>query len=86
MTKWVLQELIAQPWVQNRYVLTDIDGRTFAPAVNAYGVVMLIDKHLSVQQVLSVPFPSRQGRHLVVAEMRMGNELFHIGTVHLESL
>ncbi|CAF1077723.1 unnamed protein product [Adineta ricciae] len=86
MTRSVLQGLISQPWIQRRYLVSDIDGRTFVTSPDSYGVVMLIDKRLPVQQLMSIPFPSKLGRQLLLAEIQVGSELLAIGTVHLESM
>jgi hypothetical protein len=82
----ILKELILQPWVQDRYLLSDIDGRTFLNGPESYGVIMLIDKYLDLRQLLSFPFHTKQGRQLLFAQIQLRTEIFLIGTVHLESM
>ncbi|UJR16608.1 hypothetical protein I4U23_003508 [Adineta vaga] len=86
MTRPILHSLVSQPWIQNRYVLSDVDGLTFIPGPDSYGVVMLIDKHLNLQQLISIPFPTKFGRQLLLAEIQIRSEIFAVGTVHLESM
>lgn len=85
MTKSILQQLVLQPWVQHRYLLSDIDGRTFVDGPETYGVLVLIDKYADVKQLLSFPFHTKRGRQLLLAEIHLQTEIFFIGTVHLES-
>ncbi len=85
MTVNVLQQLLAQPFVQERYYISDVDGRTF----NCwYGVVLLIDMRLHISHLNLINFPqSTMGRRLVLAEIKLDkDEILFIGTVHLESL
>ncbi|CAF1470742.1 unnamed protein product [Adineta steineri] len=86
MTIPVLQVLITQPWVQDQYVLSDVDGRTFAKTGKRYGVIMLLDKSLIVRQLSIFPFVTKQGRQLLFAQILIRSELFLVGTVHLESM
>lgn len=85
MTKHVLQQLLEQPFIQQRYYISDVDGRTFN---GWYGVVLLIDLHLFISNVNVFSFPqSNMGRRLLLADIKLDeNELLRIGTVHLESL
>ncbi|CAF1116351.1 unnamed protein product [Adineta steineri] len=85
MTKNILQHLLAQPFVQERYYISDGDGRTFN---GWYGVVLLIDIRLHISRLNLINFPqSNMGRRLVLAEIKLdNNEILRIGTVHLESL
>lgn len=85
MTSFVLQQLLQQPFIQQRYYVSDVDGRTFN---GWYGVVLLIDLHLPIRQLNLVDFPrSSMGRRLICADIFLNeNELLRIGTVHLESL
>ncbi|CAF4387662.1 unnamed protein product, partial [Rotaria sordida] len=85
MTKNILQQLVAQPFVQERYYVSDIDGRTFN---DWYGVVLLIDNRLNISNLNLINFPqSIMGRRLIFAEIKLDqNEILRIGTVHLESL
>ncbi|UJR13368.1 hypothetical protein I4U23_000385 [Adineta vaga] len=85
MTQNVLRQLAAQPFVQERYYISDPDGRTFS---GWYGVVLLIDIRLHVSHLNLINFPqSTMGRRLVLAEIKLNKkETLRIGTVHLESL
>ncbi|CAF3118352.1 unnamed protein product [Rotaria sp. Silwood2] len=85
MTTNILQHLLAQKFVQQRYYLSDIDGRTFN---GWYGVVLLIDIRLNISHLNLMNFPqSTMGRRLLFAEIKLDqNEILRIGTVHLESL
>ena len=85
MTKYVLQQLLAQPFIQQRYYISDVDGRTFN---GWYGVVLLIDIRLYVTHLNLINFPQTcMGRRLILAEIKLDeNEILRIGTVHLESL
>lgn len=85
MTAPVLQHLLAQPFIQQRYYVSDVDGRTFN---GWYGVVLLIDLHLFISSVNVISFPqSNMGRRLLVADIKLDeHELLRLGTVHLESL
>jgi len=85
VTSWILQQLVLQPWVQERYLLSDIDGRTFVNGQQSYGVIMLIDKNLDLKELFSVQFPTGQGRLLLFAQIQCRTEIILIGTVHLES-
>ncbi len=85
MTKTILQQLLAQPFVQQRYYISDPDGRTFN---GWYGVILLIDIRLHISHLNLINFPqSTMGRRLILAEIKLDeNEILRIGTVHLESL
>ena len=85
VTQNILQQLLAQPFVQERYYISDIDGRTFS---GWYGVVLLIDIRVHVSHLNLINFPqSHMGRRLVLAEIKLNkDETLLIGTVHLESL
>jgi endonuclease/exonuclease/phosphatase family metal-dependent hydrolase len=85
VTPNILQQLLAQPFVQERYYISDVDGRTFN---SWYGVVLLIDIRLHISHLNIIDFPqSSMGRRLVLAEIKLDkNEILRIGTVHLESL
>jgi len=85
VTSNILQQLLAQPFVQERYYISDVDGRTFS---GWYGVVLLIDIRLHISHLNIINFPqSFMGRRLVLAEIKLDkDEILHIGTVHLESL
>lgn len=85
MTAFVLQQLLQQSFIRERYYVSDVDGRTFN---GWYGVVLLIDIHLPIQHFNLVNFPrSSMGRRLIFADIKFNeNELIRIGTVHLESL
>ena len=85
VTSFVLQQLLQQPFIRERYYVSDVDGRTFN---GWYGVVLLIDIHLPVMHLNLVDFPrSSMGRRLIFADVKLNeNELLRIGTVHLESL
>jgi endonuclease/exonuclease/phosphatase family metal-dependent hydrolase len=85
VTQGVLQQLLAQPFVQQRYYISDPDGRTF---FGWYGVVLLIDRRIHVSHLSLINFrQSTMGRRLVLAELKLDqNEILRIGTVHLESL
>ena len=85
-TKYVLDHLISQPWIQHRYILSDIDGRTFLYSPRSYGVVMLIDKHLDLRELSLYPLPTRKGRQFLLAQIQLRNERLLVGTAHLESL
>ncbi|CAF1272631.1 unnamed protein product [Rotaria sordida] len=85
MTKSILKQLLTQPFVQERYYISDVDGHTFN---SSYGVVLLIDNRLNISNLNLIDFPqSIMGRHLIFAEIKLDqNEILRIGTVHLESL
>jgi endonuclease/exonuclease/phosphatase family metal-dependent hydrolase len=85
VTKDILQQLLAQPFIQQRYCISDVDGRTFN---GWYGVVLLIDTRLHISHLNLIDFPqSFMGRRLIIAEINLDqNETLRIGTVHLESL
>ncbi len=85
MTKNILQYLLSQPFIQQRYYVSDVDGRTFN---GWYGVVLLIDTRLHVSHLNLIDFPqSMMGRRLILAEIKLDQtETLRIGTVHLESL
>ena len=85
MTVPVLRGLLEQPFVRQRYALSDVDGTTF----NAfYGVVLLVDLRLHVTRFNLTDFPqSAMGRRLISADIQLDTEQHvRIGTVHLESL
>lgn len=85
MTVDILQQLLEQPFIQQRYYLSDVDGRTFN---GWYGVILLIDIRIHVSNLNLIHFSqSTMGRRLLIAEIKLDqNEILHIGTVHLESL
>ncbi|CAF1492393.1 unnamed protein product [Rotaria sordida] len=85
MTTNILQQLLLQEFVQERYYLSDVDGRTFT---GWYGVLLLIDSRFYVSKLSLINFPqSKMGRRLLLAEIKLDeNEIIRIGTVHLESL
>ena len=85
MTPFVLQQLLQEPFIQERYYVSDVDGRTFN---GWYGVVLFIDIHLPILHLNLVDFPrSSMGRRLIYADIQLNeNERLRIGTVHLESL
>lgn len=85
MTQHILQQLLAEPFVQERYCISDVDGRSFN---GWYGVVLLIDTRLHISHLNLINFPqSAMGRRLVLAEIKLDqDEILRIGTVHLESL
>ncbi|CAF3025100.1 unnamed protein product [Rotaria sp. Silwood2] len=85
MTKKNLQQLSAQSFIQERYYLSDVDGRTFN---TWYGVVLLIDIRLHISDINLIDFPqSTMGRRLILAEIKLDqDETVRIGTVHLESV
>ncbi len=85
MTPSILQQLLAQPFIQERYYISDVDGRTFN---GWYGVVLLIDTRFNISHLNIIDFPqSTMGRRLVLAQIKLDkNEILRIGTVHLESL
>lgn len=85
VTREVLQQLTLQPWVRDRYLLSDVDGRTFVDGPQSYGVVMLIEKSLDLQRLQAISFPTQQGRQLLLAQIQLRNEIVLVGTVHLES-
>ncbi|CAF1318321.1 unnamed protein product [Adineta steineri] len=85
VTKSILEQLISQPWVQQHYFVSDIDGSTFLNGQESYGVVMLIDKSLYLRRLLSFPYHTEQGRQLLFAEIQLKTEKLLVGTVHLES-
>ncbi|CAF0761642.1 unnamed protein product [Didymodactylos carnosus] len=86
MTYPILQQLISQSWVQQRYMISDVDASTFSNGKQGYGVVMLIQKDLCLRQLLIVEFPTRMGRSLLFTQLKFGTETILVGTVHLESL
>ncbi|CAF1114629.1 unnamed protein product [Rotaria sp. Silwood1] len=85
MTANILQQLLSQDFVQERYYLSDVDGRTFK---EWYGVLLLIDIRLHISKLSLIHFSqSTMGRRLILAEIKLDeNEILRIGTVHLESL
>jgi endonuclease/exonuclease/phosphatase family metal-dependent hydrolase len=85
VTSKILQQLVAEPFVQERYYVSDIDGRTFSAS---YGTVLLIDNRLRISHLNLINFPqSTMGRYLLFGEIRLDrNEILRIGTVHLESM
>ncbi|CAF0895085.1 unnamed protein product [Adineta ricciae] len=85
MTPNILKHLVAQPFIQEKYCISDPDGRTF---YGWYGVVLLIDVRLHISRLDLFNFPhSVMGRRMVLAEIKLDeNETLRIGTVHLESL
>jgi endonuclease/exonuclease/phosphatase family metal-dependent hydrolase len=85
VTREILQQLFVQPFIQQRYYSSDIDGSTF---VDFYGVILLIDTRLHVSNLSLIDFPeSFMGRRLILADIKLNKtETFRIGTVHLESL
>ncbi|CAF0897228.1 unnamed protein product [Rotaria sordida] len=85
MTPNILQQLLSEEFIKERYYLSDIDGRTFN---NWYGVVLLIDIRLNIFNLNLINFPkSIMGRRLIFGEIKLDeNEIIRIGTVHLESL
>ena len=85
MTRDILRQLTSQPWVQHRYLLSDIDGRTFVNGPQSYGVLMLIEKSLDLQRLQTFPFPTRQGRQFLLTQIQVRKEIFLVGTIHLES-
>jgi endonuclease/exonuclease/phosphatase family metal-dependent hydrolase len=85
VTRNILESLLAQPFIQERYYVSDTDARTF---YGWYGVVLLIDIRLHISHLNLINFPqSTMGRRLVLAEIKLDkDEVLRIGTVHLESL
>lgn len=80
-----MDQLLEQPFVRERYFVSDIDGRSFN---TWYGVILLISNRLHVTGLTLVDFPlSSMGRRLILADLQIRpNQLVRIGTVHLESL
>ncbi len=85
MKKNILQQLLTQPFIQQRYYVSDVDGGTF---IDFYGVILLIDIRLHVSRLNLINFPqSFMGRRLILTEIKLDKtETLRIGTVHLESL
>lgn len=85
MTKHILHQLLLQPFIQERYYVSDVDGHTFN---GWYGAILLIDVHFNVLNLNLIDFPqSAMGRRLISADIKLiDNNILRIGTVHLESL
>jgi tyrosyl-DNA phosphodiesterase 2 len=75
-----LQIVCEEPWVRERYAISDPTGDTLA----AYGVVMLTK--LPVIEAALVELPSEMARALLVAELAASGRRIFAATVHLESL
>ena len=82
-----LECLLAEPWVQRDFVVSDNATGT---TVNPYGVAMLVRKATPATPWLQDPeftihhLPSNMGRRALFASLASGN--LRVGTAHLESL
>lgn len=75
VTKELLADLTAAPWVRKAYQLSDVE------LWQTYDVVLL--SRLPIRRLTALALPTRMGRRLLVAELANG---LVVGTVHLESM
>lgn len=80
MTRARLWKFLDHPWVGDHYTLSDATGGT----LGQYGSLLLT--RLPVAALEVVPLPSRMGRALLSATLRVGDRQLTVGTVHLESM
>ena len=85
VTQPILSNLLFQPFIQDRYFLSDIDCRTFK---TWYGVILLISKRFRIEKLAFIDFPqSQMGRCLILVDIQLNStQTLRIGTVHLESM
>lgn len=79
VTLRALPIFLAQPWLRDRYYVSDIDGHTLGD----YGTLFL--SRLSPAAIKLVTLPTFMGRHLLVWKTIVNGFPLHIATVHLES-
>lgn len=80
VTPEALQVFLRQSWIQEDYLITDIDGST----LGEYGVVIL--SRLPLKSIMLTELPSFMDRYLLLVETTVNDLPFCVGTVHLESL
>ncbi len=74
-----LDLLLNQPWIQDNYLISDIDGST----LDDYGVLIL--SRLPLKSISLTSMPSSMQRQLLLVEAEINGRPFQVGTVHLES-
>ena len=79
VTPWFFRKLMAEPWVEDRYHGTMIDGK-FVVA----GGLFILSKH-PIEKTAYERLPGRQERNALVASMTVEGRRMVVGTVHLES-
>ena len=87
-----LSQIAQAPWVQARFNVTDLDGRTWGAS---YGQVTLIDRRLTIEQVSRLHLVSEYRRDALLVDIRLapweldGQEYartLRLCNVHLDSL
>lgn len=72
--------ILAQPWVRERYRVSDARGNTFLD----YGVILL--SRIPPLRMARHAFPSVMGRYLLAADFEINGAPLRVATTHLESL
>ena len=80
VTPAALSIFLAQPWVQESYYVSDIDGSTLGD----YGVVL--KSRLPLRTLKLMELPSLMNRYFLWLETHVNGAVLCVGTVHLESL
>jgi len=82
VTDKFLDLLLTQSWVREHYYVSDSSGSTIVP----YGVIMLINKTLTICSISIHALPTNMGRRFLLTKLMNNNNIeFKVGTVHLES-
>jgi tyrosyl-DNA phosphodiesterase 2 len=79
VTSAYLKYILNQEWVRANYYVSDYTGGT----IQRYGVLLL--SRIPIVSLMLHDLPSIMGRKLLVAELRINNQIVKIATVHLES-
>ena len=74
-----LKQLLQLEWVQANYYVSDCTGNTIQP----YGVLLL--SRMPIALLRWHDLPSMMARRLLVAELKINNQITQIATAHLES-
>jgi len=86
MTHSDLQQIKDTPWVQERFLVTDLDVRNWTGSY--YGTTTLVDNRLAIESVFRVPWISGMDRDGLFVDISLTGEgeLLRLCNVHLESL
>ncbi|MFH2010865.1 MAG: endonuclease/exonuclease/phosphatase family protein [bacterium] len=76
---WFVKLLRDQPWFRSRYRTTSIGAANVAPGG------LLILSRFPITRSLVARLPGRQGRVVLMADLRIDGTTVAVGTVHLES-
>eukprot|EP00835_Amoeboradix_gromovi_P005778 NODE_583_length_6431_cov_0.491788.p1 type:complete len:315 gc:universal NODE_583_length_6431_cov_0.491788:1673-2617(+) len=86
VTKAFFSVLLANPWIQDNYILSDVDGHSFD---TWYGVIILVKRtseNIKFKSFVKFNFPvTKMGRSLISAHLMINSYNVYINTSHFES-